>query len=93
MVSRAHRPYRVELKPSSAKALTGIPKPNRLRIARCIDALADDPRPAGAVKLSGEDELYRVRVGDYRIVYQIQDRVLLVLVVRIGHRRDVYRGL
>ncbi len=93
MVSKPHRRYRIELKPSAVKTLAAIPKPDRLRIARRIDALADDPRPDGAVKLAGEDDLYRVRAGDYRIVYQIQDRVLLVLVVRIGHRRDVYRGL
>lgn len=93
MASKPHQRYRIELKPSAAKALAGIPHPDRLRIARRIDALAGDPRPAGAVKLAGEDELYRVRVGDYRIVYQIQDRVLMVLVVRIGHRREVYRRL
>lgn len=62
------------------------------RIADAIDALADNPRPPGVVKLAGEDDLYRIRVGDYRLVYQIQDDRLIVLVVRIGHRREVYRG-
>ena len=92
MVSERHRRYRIAVKPSAVKALAAVPNPARLRIARRIDALADDPRGPGAVKLAGEDDLYRVRVGDYRIVYQIQDRVLLVLVLRVGHRRDVYRG-
>jgi mRNA interferase RelE/StbE len=93
LASKARRRYRIEVKPSAVKALAGIPKPDRLRIGRVIEALADDPRPMGAVKLAGEDELYRVRSGDYRVVYQIQDRVLLVLVVRVGQRRDVYRRL
>lgn len=85
--------YRVQFKPSADKALSKLPVAVQRRIVAAVDALADDPRPAGAVKLTGEDELYRVRVGDYRIVYQVQDRALLVLVVRVGHRRDVYRGL
>jgi len=56
-----------------------------------IDALADGPRPAGAKKLKGGGELWRIRVGDYRIVYAVRDRILLVLVVRVAHRREVYR--
>ena len=56
-----------------------------------MDALAANPRPKGVKKLSGPDDLYRIRVGDYRIVYQIHDDRLIVLVVRIGHRKDVYR--
>mgnify|MGYP001580816136 FL=1 len=56
-----------------------------------MDALAATPRPKGVKKLTGTDDLYRIRVGDYRIVYQIHDDRLIVLVVRIGHRRDVYR--
>ncbi len=56
-----------------------------------MDGLAVNPRPKGVKKLSGLDDLYRIRVGDYRIVYQIHDDRLIVLVVRIGHRKDVYR--
>ena len=85
--------YRVELKPSAAKALARLPRRDQRRVARKIDALAENPRPNAARKLSGADALYRVRAGDYRILYQVQDDVLLVLVVRIGHRRDVYRNL
>lgn len=62
-----------------------------LRLREAIDGLADDPHPPGSVKLQGEGELFRVRVGDYRIVYQIQNAVLVVLVVQIGHRREIYR--
>ena len=61
------------------------------RFRETLAALAENPRPPGCVKLQGESELYRVRVGEYRIVYQIQDAVLVVLVVQIGHRRDIYR--
>ncbi|MBN1590961.1 MAG: type II toxin-antitoxin system RelE/ParE family toxin [Pirellulales bacterium] len=85
--------YRVEVKPSAADALAKIPQPHRGRIARKIDRLADNPRPRGSILLEGPSALYRVRVGDYRIVYQIQDAALVVLVVRIGQRGDVYRHL
>jgi mRNA interferase RelE/StbE len=57
-----------------------------------IGALAESPRPPGCVRLQGPDGFYRVRIGDYRIVYLIEDRVLLVCVIRIAHRKDVYRG-
>ena len=58
-----------------------------------MDELAHDPRPPGCLKIIGADDAYRVRVGDYRIVYQIEDRILVVYVIRIAHRSDVYRGL
>ncbi len=85
--------YRVELKPAATESLAKPPKTTQKRIAKKIDQLADNPRPSGSVKLAGQDDLYRIRVGDYRIVYQIQDDVLLVLVIRIGNRGDVYRHL
>jgi len=56
-----------------------------------IEALSDDPSPQGVAKLEGAETLYRLRVGDYRIVYEIRDKELLVLVVKVGHRKDVYR--
>lgn len=58
---------------------------------KALRALEDDPRSAGCVKLTGSTDLFRLRVGDYRIVYQIQDKVLVVLVIEIGHRREIYR--
>lgn len=63
------------------------------RLAPRIEALARDPRPRGAQKLAGEEELYRLRVGDFRVLYAIRDRELVILVVAIGPRRDIYRGL
>jgi len=84
-------PYEVLLSPAARRDLKSIRGPNRRRIAETIDALADDPRPHGYSKLAGEEDLFRVRVGDYRIVYKIEDDRLIVLVVRIGHRKDIYR--
>ncbi len=63
----------------------------RKRIARRIEALATEPRPSGVKKLEGEKDLYRIREGDFRIIYRIEDRILLILVLGIGNRRDVYR--
>ncbi len=83
--------YRVEVAPRVAKDLAGLPRVARLRVEAAIEALADDPRPPGAKKLVGEDA-YRVRVGDYRIIYEISNAALLVLVVRVRHRKEVYRG-
>jgi mRNA interferase RelE/StbE len=85
--------YRIEVKPSAADALTKIPQPYRRRVARKIDQLADNPRPRGARALEGRLSLFRIRVGDYRVIYQIQEAALLVLVVRIGSRGDIYRHL
>lgn len=62
-----------------------------LRLREALDALEENARPINSVKLQGEEELYRVRVGDCRIVYQIQDRQLIILIVQIGHRREIYR--
>jgi mRNA interferase RelE/StbE len=83
--------YRVEFKPSAARAVRKLDADIQRRVIARTEALADDPRPPGAEKLEGMRDLYRVRVGDYRIIYQVADKILLVLVVRVGHRRDVYR--
>jgi mRNA interferase RelE/StbE len=83
--------YRIELKRSAAKEIRAIGrKEDRARVVARIAALAEDPRPPGSTKLSGK-EAYRVRQGDYRIVYTVEDESLVVEVVRVGHRRDVYR--
>ena len=82
--------YAVELLPSAAKALSRLDRSVQLRVARRIDRLAVDPRAHGG-KLRGADDVWRARVGDYRILYRIEDDRLVVLVIRIGHRREVYR--
>ena len=85
--------YRIEFKPSAAKEFSQLPKNIQKRITAKVNTLADNPRPRGVEKLEGRENRYRIRVGDYRVIYEIHDEVLLVLVVRIGHRREVYRGL
>ena len=85
--------YRIEVKPQAEKALAKIPKPYQRRIANAIDGLASSPRPSGCVKLAGTQDAYRIRIGDYRIVYEIVDKVLIVYIVRVAHRKDVYNDL
>ena len=84
--------YRVLIKSSAAKEIEAVDqKKDRQRIVARIHALADDPRPVGCEKLTGEQGRYRVRIGRYRIVYSIGDEELLIVVVRVAHRKDVYR--
>lgn len=83
--------YSIEIKRSAAKELAELPRKDLVRVVKRIQALAVDPRPAGVEKLSGQ-ERYRVRQGNYRILYEIADEVLRITVVKVGHRRDVYRA-
>ncbi len=83
--------YQVQIERRAQKALAGITQPHQNRLIEAIRGLAADPRPPRANKLSGR-EGWRVRVGAYRIIYEIHDDQLLVLVVGLGHRREVYRG-
>ena len=85
--------YRLEFRPKAKKQFDRLPNDVRPRIAAAINGLSANPRPHGCLKMSGEDTLYRIRVGDYRIIYSIEDVVMLVLVVRVGARKSVYRGL
>ena len=83
--------YRIEIKRSAAKEIRAIPrKKDRQRVVARIEELADDPRPPGCVKLSGRGA-YRIRQGVFRIVYTVADDTLVIEVVKVGHRRDVYR--
>ena len=82
--------YEIVFRKSVAKDLRGFPKQDIKRILERIQSLADDPRPAGCEKLSGL-ERYRLRQGSYRTVYEIADARLIVLIVKVGHRRDIYR--
>jgi mRNA interferase RelE/StbE len=83
--------YPVELRPAALRDLRKLDLTIRRRIGASIDHLAQEPRPAEVGKLQGQENRYRIRVGEYRIIYEIEDRVLLVLVLRVGHRREVYR--
>ena len=82
--------YKVVIKKSAVKELERIPKEALRLVAKRIQSLADDSRPAGSKKLS-QQERYRLRQGDYRIVYSIHDEDLIVRIVKIGHRREIYR--
>ena len=82
--------YRIEVSRRAAKAVTSLDKPLRRKILAAIEGLAGNPRPAGCKKLAGQ-EAWRIRVGDYRVIYEIHDQVLLVIVVDLGHRREIYR--
>ena len=83
--------YELVFRKSVAKDLRVFPKQDVKRIMQRIRVLADDPRPSGCEKLSGQ-ERYRIRQGVYRIIYEIEDSRLVVLIVKVGHRRDVYRS-
>jgi mRNA interferase RelE/StbE len=87
-----NRLYQLIIKPSAEKQLDRLPANTRRRVVAALEDLRHDPRPPGCVKLTGEDDLWRIRVGVYRVVYQIRDVELIILVVRIAHRKDVYRG-
>jgi len=83
--------HRIQVAPAAVRQLRKLDAGARRRVQAAIELLADHPRPGGASKLIGGDGQWRVRTGDYRIVYEIDDGVLLVLVVAVGHRRDVYQ--
>lgn len=84
--------YRIEFSSRAARNFLKLAPESQRRIAAKIDSLAVDPRPPGCEKLSGV-EAFRIRAGDYRVVYLVEDPARIVTVTRIGHRRDVYRGL
>jgi mRNA interferase RelE/StbE len=85
--------YRVEILPAARRQLERLPRNVLERVDRAILALADVPRPRGCQKLRGAEDTYRIRVGDYRILYEVHDDKLVVLVVHVGDRKDVYRNL
>lgn len=85
--------YAVHIDTRAAREIEAIQLRDRDRVLARIRALANDPRPPGCAKLSGSAGLWRIRAGDYRIIYHIVDDRLVVIVVKVAHRRDVYRGL
>ena len=85
--------YRIEFAPAAVRQLRSLPAKMKLRIRTWVEALGSDPRPAGCRKLKGADDIYRIRVGDYLILYQVRDDVLIVLVLSVRKRGDVYKKL
>ena len=82
--------YKLVIRRSAGKEIEALPAKDRRRVVTKIQGLATNPRPVGCEKLSGEEK-YRLRQGDFRILYEIVDRELIVTVVKVGNRRDVYR--
>ncbi len=82
--------YKLLIKPSAAKEIQALPAGDQRRVVAKIRGLADNPRPSGTERLSG-DEKYRVRQGDYRVLYSVDDAAQTLVIVKVGHRRDVYR--
>jgi mRNA interferase RelE/StbE len=83
--------YTIEIVTSARKSLRTLPREAQIRVRNAIDALAEDPYPPKVKKMEGMTDAYRIRIGEYRVVYEIQGHRLIILVLRIGHRRDVYR--
>ena len=84
--------FEVVFSPKADKQLDDLSTSLQRRITQALEGLEPNPRPPGAIKLQGSDDLWRIRVGDYRIIYSIDDGKLLVLVVRLGHCRDIYKN-
>ena len=83
--------YRIEIARDALRTLSKLDKSARRRIEAAIDRLADDPRPAGVLAVKSMPGHLRLRVGDYRVIYEVQDHRLVVLIVELGHRREIYR--
>jgi mRNA interferase RelE/StbE len=83
--------YSVEFRPAALRELRALPKATAKRIVSSVEKLAAEPFPPGVKKLAGRENLYRIRVGDYRVLYEVHKTVLVILLVRIAHRREVYR--
>ena len=83
--------YDVVFRPAALRQLEDLPRAAQRRILARIESLGGSPRPRGCVKLRGSENTYRIRVGVYRVVYDVEDERLVVLIIRVRHRRDAYR--
>jgi mRNA interferase RelE/StbE len=85
--------YRIKIIRSAQKDIRKLPNTTRVRIVKRVHQLAKDPRPSGCEKLKGDKSSYRIRIGDYRVIYRIQKNILLIEILRAGHRREIYKNL
>jgi mRNA interferase RelE/StbE len=85
--------YKIEWKRSAAKELKQLPRNAILKALSIVEELSITPHPKSSIKLSGTDHTYRIRFGDYRLIYYVMEKVLIIEVVRVGHRKNVYRNL
>ena len=84
-------PYELEITRSAEKKFRALPREDQKRLARAMLTLAEDPQPRGSRKLSGYDDVFRIRIGKYRVLYSFDEGRLVILILKVGHRRDVYR--
>lgn len=83
--------YKIEVSATAEKQIRGLGRDDQVRVLRAIQQLATDPRPRGARKLRGYEDVYRIRVGTFRVIYSVESDRLLVIVLKVGHRKDIYR--
>jgi mRNA interferase RelE/StbE len=83
--------YRIEVSATAERQIRKLPRSDQIRVVRVIQALSTDPRPPGCRKLSGQGDAFRVRIGRYRVLYAVEDRRVVVIVLRVGDRKDIYR--
>lgn len=83
--------FRIDYKKAARKELKKLDQSARERIGAAIDALGLEPHPPGSRKTVGSEALFRIRVGDYRVIYEVQNEILTIFIIRIGHRKDIYR--
>jgi len=85
--------YRIEVSATAEKQIRKLPRKDQVRVLRAIRPLATEPMPPGSRRLRGYDDVFRIRVGMYRILYRVEGRRLLIIILKIGHRREIYRSL
>ncbi|HWR67456.1 MAG TPA: type II toxin-antitoxin system RelE/ParE family toxin [Desulfomonilia bacterium] len=83
--------YIVKFTPHAVRSFRKLPRDVQKRLSPSIESLKDNPRPSGSEKLKGTDDIYRIRVGDYRILYEVMDKELVIFIIETGHRREVYK--
>jgi|TARA_B110000881_G_C18486719_1_gene469557 mRNA interferase RelE/StbE len=82
--------YKLQIKKSAEKELRKIPKRELIKIINKIQNLSEDPHPVGSIKLSNQEK-YRLRIGNYRVLYKVEDNILTIFIIKVGHRKDIYR--
>ena len=83
--------YRIEVSATAEKQIKKLGRDDRIRVLRAVQTLADEPRPAGCRRLQGYDDVFRIRVGRFRVLYSIDGRRIIITVLKVAHRRDLYR--
>ena len=82
--------YKLQIKKSAEKELRKIPKKELIKIINKIQNLSEDPHPVGSIKISNQEK-YRLRIGNYRVLYKVEDNILTIFIIKVGHRKDIYR--